>query len=103
MMVSSTTTKSSKITFNNLGSAQKCKICDASIRMHGPIWNGTLHDKNFIQKLLTNKLLDSLKTKSRIIGILNVMSEELENPLYMALPEMSSTIHSVTPPLNEFK
>lgn len=70
--------------------------------MGGPIWSASIHDKEFVQKVLQSAP-ERLGTYKRIQGVLNVILEELDTPLYYTLEHMSSIIRSSTPPMNIFR
>ncbi|OXU20229.1 hypothetical protein TSAR_006152 [Trichomalopsis sarcophagae] len=86
-----------------------CSICNHRHHMGGPIWLGPLHDKNFVQKILTeidspeDNNLKALKTLRRIQGILHVVHEELENPLYYQLDRLTSIIKCNVPQMVSFR
>ncbi|KAG8177922.1 hypothetical protein JTE90_015357 [Oedothorax gibbosus] len=80
----------------------KCSNCGHSYKVCGPIWSEKLHDKDFVQE--TIKLVEhesgALNTSKRILGMLNVVLEELEDcPLYHRVEKLSSKVH-VTSPTN---
>lgn len=82
---------------------QHCKICNHKQHEGGPIWLGPIHDQNFVSELLCN--LDEMKlgTLKRIEGVLNVVHEELDVPLYYTLDRVMSIIRCVTPSILRFR
>lgn len=82
---------------------QLCKICQHRQHEGGPIWLGPLHDQHFVSNLLCN--LDEMKlaTLKRIEGVLNVIREELDVPLYYTLSRLMSTIKCITPSMLTFR
>ncbi|KOC62650.1 putative tRNA (guanine(26)-N(2))-dimethyltransferase [Habropoda laboriosa] len=80
-----------------------CKICKHKHHEGGPIWLGPLHDQHFVSQLLCN--LDEMKlvTSKRIEGVLNVVHEELDVPLYYTLDRLMSTIKCITPSMLIFR
>lgn len=79
----------------------KCPNCDGNFHMVGPIWLGKLHDKDFVTKVIqtieenTNKA--GYSTEDRLIGMLKMANEELEEPFYYVLDEICSVMHCCTP------
>ena len=82
-----------------------CDICNGKLHIHGPIWNQATNDAGFIHRALSSLQESKLKlgTESRIIGTLNLLLEEMASPLYYSLPECSSRLHSITPPMQLIK
>lgn len=76
---------------------QFCKICNYKHHEGGPIWLGPLHDQHFISDLLCNLNEMKLGTLKRIEGVLNVIHEELDIPLYYTLNRLMSIIRCITP------
>lgn len=62
------------------------------------VWTGVLHDKNFVKNVIDNVKNSQLTTKDRILGMLQLVLEELPNPLYYVLDEVTIkkalTIHN---------
>lgn len=69
--------------------------------MVGPVWTGKLHEKSFVESVIDHvKSRDeerSYKTKDRMLGMLSLASEELDNPLYYVLDDICSVMHLETP------
>ncbi|XP_011497883.1 PREDICTED: probable tRNA (guanine(26)-N(2))-dimethyltransferase [Ceratosolen solmsi marchali] len=86
-----------------------CVFCKHNHRMGGPIWIGSLHDKVFINNIISNieneeyKNLQKLNTIKRIQGILHVVKEELEVPLYYQVNRLMSIIKCHVPPMVLFR
>ncbi|XP_043273712.1 probable tRNA (guanine(26)-N(2))-dimethyltransferase [Venturia canescens] len=80
-----------------------CKFCQHSHHMGGPIWLGILHDKRFVSKLLNNMSNSELGTSKRLIGVLSVVLEELDIPLYYTLDRLMSIVRCQTPPMVVFR
>ncbi|KAF3424129.1 hypothetical protein E2986_07553 [Frieseomelitta varia] len=82
---------------------QLCKICQHKQHEGGPIWLGPLHNEYFVNNLLCN--LDSIKlgTFKRMVGVLNVIHEELNVPLYYTLDRLMSIVRCVTPSMLIFR
>lgn len=80
---------------------KKCDQCGSVFRLGGPIWSDPIHDRSFVQDLLSEveaSPVGTYGTKDRIKGLLTVISEELPNvPLYYVLDSICSTLHSDTP------
>lgn len=75
---------------------QFCKICNYKHHEGGPIWLGPLHDQHFVSDLLCNLNEMKLGTLKRIEGVLNVIHEELDIPLYYTLNRLMSIIRCFT-------
>ena len=82
---------------------QLCKICRHKQHAGGPIWLGTLHDQAFISELLCNLSDMKLGTLKRIEGVLNVIHEELDIPLYYTLDRLMSIVRCHTPSMLMFR
>ncbi|KAL7290149.1 hypothetical protein TKK_0015863 [Trichogramma kaykai] len=86
-----------------------CEFCKYKHQMGGPLWTGKLHDKDFVHKILKNieseeeNNIQSLGTIRRIHGMLYVIEEELEVPLYYQLDQLTSTIRGNVPPMSTFR
>lgn len=82
--------------------SNSCSICGGSFQLGGPIWSGPIYDSSFV-KCILDKLDNSdaliLNTKPRIQGMLNVLIEELDIPLYLSISHLSKTLHCTCPPL----
>ncbi|CAK9300101.1 unnamed protein product [Gordionus sp. m RMFG-2023] len=76
-----------------------CQICSSSLILGGPVWNGLLHDKSFVDDLLKSLPdLSYLGTQERILGILTLISEELPDvPLYYKMDKMTSSLQMSVP------
>ncbi|CAB0036326.1 unnamed protein product [Trichogramma brassicae] len=107
-----TSQKSCKQNTSNLGMVYQykhCEFCKYKHQMGGPLWTGKLHDKDFIHKILKNieseeeNNIQSLGTIRRIHGMLYVIEEELEVPLYYQLDQLTSTIRGNVPPMTTFR
>ncbi|CAD6228627.1 GSCOCG00006468001-RA-CDS [Cotesia congregata] len=84
---------------------QLCKHCNHKHHMGGPIWIGPLHDKLFVSRLL-NSIDENhaeLGTVKRLEGVLNVVDEELETPLYYVLDRLMSIVRCDTPSMIKFR
>ncbi|KAJ1564589.1 tRNA methyltransferase 1 [Nowakowskiella sp. JEL0078] len=67
----------------------------------GPFWSGSLHNKTFVENWLNHIKISSIenyKTHSRMLGMVTVISEELDVPFYYTLPTLCATIHVSCPP-----
>lgn len=91
-----------------------CEFCNHKHHMGGPIWTGPMHDKEFVARLLTridssssnideNDNLMNLKTIKRIRGVLHMIHEELDVPLYYQLDRLTSIIRANVPPMIQFR
>ncbi|KAK2575282.1 hypothetical protein KPH14_008134 [Odynerus spinipes] len=82
---------------------QLCKHCKHKHYVGGPIWIGPLHDQEFVSRLLCH--IDDLKlgTKQRIKGVLTMIHEEIDVPLYYAANRLMSIVKCSTPPMLLFR
>jgi tRNA G26 N,N-dimethylase Trm1 len=53
------------------------------------VWTGLLHDKNFVQNVIKTVNQSSFTTKDRIEGMLQLVMEEIPNPLYYVFDDVS--------------
>lgn len=80
--------------------SMECNICKGHHKMCGPIWSDNLHDPDFVQRVLqaVDQEKESYGTSKRILGMLNVILEELVDcPLFHKVERLSSTLHVVSP------
>ncbi|XP_031843066.1 tRNA (guanine(26)-N(2))-dimethyltransferase [Nomia melanderi] len=82
---------------------QLCEVCKHKQYAGGPIWLDALHDQTFISELLCNLQVMKLGTLKRIEGVLNVIHEELDTPLYYTLDRLMSIIRCHTPSILMFR
>lgn len=76
--------------------------------MGGPIWSAAIHDKRFVRSLLEaitrQEQLRNLGTHKRLLGLLTVVEEELDDiPLYYSLEKLCSVVKLPTMPILEFR
>lgn len=67
--------------------------------MGGPIWNGPIHDQNFVNKMLLSKVINDLGTSKRLTGLLSLIREELDVPFYYNTAKLSSALQVSTIPM----
>lgn len=81
---------------------RKCPDCDNNIKIGGPFWAGPLHDMDFVKRVLDsvkNSSEDRYGSSERIIGILTMIEEELNDvPFYYVSDELSSVLRCSAPP-----
>lgn len=82
---------------------QLCKHCQHRQHMGGPIWLGPLHDHGFVSQLLCILSSMELGTLKRIEGVLTVIHEELDMPLYYNLDRLMSIVRCQVPPMLMFR
>nr|CAG8532165.1 6388_t:CDS:10 [Entrophospora candida] len=78
------------------------RVFSSPLEVGGPIWNHSIHDKDFVLKMLDHVKSsneETYKTHARMLGMLTVISEELDSPLYHSIPVLSGVIHCISPPL----
>lgn len=79
---------------------KNCDICGYPFKMNGPIWSYRLHDKDFITKILDNlkNEIDLYGTSKRMLGMLSLVLEELDDcPLFHKYEDLSSILHVTAP------
>ncbi|XP_070838793.1 tRNA (guanine(26)-N(2))-dimethyltransferase isoform X1 [Chaetodon trifascialis] len=84
----------------------ECEHCGQRHQLGGPLWAEPIHDLAFVQRVLSAVSGNPSRfgTSKRIEGMLSMVTEELEDvPLYYTVDSLSSTIHSNTPPLLQFR
>ncbi|XP_042069704.1 tRNA (guanine(26)-N(2))-dimethyltransferase isoform X1 [Haplochromis burtoni] len=84
----------------------ECEHCGQRHQLGGPIWAESIHDLEFVQKVLSAVSGNPCRfgTSKRIEGVLSMVTEELEDvPLYYTVDNLSSTIHCNTPSLLQFR
>lgn len=83
----------------------ECPVCASRLQMCGPIWNGSLHENEFLAKLISEVKHSNeavYKSKARLTGMLSVAQEELHLPLYFSIPEICHVAKCPQPPMNAF-
>ncbi|XP_056426291.1 tRNA (guanine(26)-N(2))-dimethyltransferase isoform X2 [Hyla sarda] len=82
-----------------------CEFCHQKHQVGGPIWAEPLHDVAFVQKVLaaSERNPKRFKTADRIEGMLSMVTEELNIPLYYTMDNLSSTVRCNTPSLLQFR
>ncbi|CAG8478534.1 7350_t:CDS:10 [Funneliformis caledonium] len=82
-----------------------CIHCENKFHVGGPIWNSSMHDKEFVQRMLThvkNSNTDVYGTHARMLGMLTVISEEIDVPLFHSISMLSSKLNCINPSLKLF-
>lgn len=71
--------------------------------MGGPAWGAPLHDKSFVEKMLKHVDANQANygTNARMKGMLSVISEEVDAPLYWTLGRLAGTLHCNSLPMND--
>eukprot|EP00400_MALV-I_sp_L67-5_P000839 gene839-269_t len=90
----------------------KCPECGGKYNLGGPIFNGPLYDKEFLnycrqQAFLApderNKSLFYITTWPKLQAVTQAMFEEIETPLFYHLAKLFSKYKIQTPPIRKFK
>ncbi|XP_046746811.1 probable tRNA (guanine(26)-N(2))-dimethyltransferase [Diprion similis] len=79
-----------------------CQYCGHKHHIGGPIWLGPLHDRQFVSQLLSKVDTVGFGTRKRLHGVLNVIYEELDVPLYYLLDRLMSIVKCEVPPMVTF-
>ncbi|OXA50116.1 probable tRNA (guanine(26)-N(2))-dimethyltransferase isoform X2 [Folsomia candida] len=85
--------------------SDKCSNCGSIHHVGGPIWTGPMHDKDFVS-VMEKTLEDNysyLNTFPRIEGIINLVAEEVDVPLFYELSELCSVLKVGTIPLPKIR
>ncbi|XP_071104696.1 tRNA (guanine(26)-N(2))-dimethyltransferase-like [Haliotis cracherodii] len=83
-----------------------CNHCGFKQHIGGPIWADPMHDRDFLTKVLqrVSSNQDLFNTSERILGMLSMMSEEVEDvPLYYTLDEVCNVLHCTAPSIVQFR
>ncbi|KAK8782526.1 hypothetical protein V5799_016138 [Amblyomma americanum] len=82
-----------------------CVHCGHKHHIGGPIWINPLHDVGFVQRLISRVLAspELYGTSKRMLGILHMLTEELQVPLYFMLDRLASTVRASTPSMLQFR
>ncbi|KAM7353412.1 tRNA methyltransferase 1 [Cochliomyia hominivorax] len=84
-----------------------CEHCAHKHHLGGPIWSDPIHDKSFVQELLQaidEEPLCNLGTQRRLIGMLTVVQEELDDvPLYYTLDKLCCVLKLEIVPILKFR
>ncbi|KAF6765234.1 guanine-N2--methyltransferase [Ephemerocybe angulata] len=78
---------------------EKCEECEGNLHVAGPMWNGPLHDPEYIGKVLEHleSNVDHYGTATRMKGMLT----ELDTLFYFVPGKVSGHFHCQTPALEE--
>ncbi|CAG8494843.1 11033_t:CDS:10 [Ambispora leptoticha] len=82
-----------------------CHFCGNKFHTGGPMWGYILHDKEFVRRILEHvkeSNTENYKTHPRMLGMLTVVSEEIDSPFYYILSSLAATVHSTNPSLKQF-
>lgn len=82
---------------------RNCKHCDSSFYVGGPIFIDSIHDQKFIDLMMTEleASSDEFATYKRMYGMLQVISEELNDvPLYWTLDELCRVVKCPSPSMD---
>ncbi|XP_069138736.1 tRNA (guanine(26)-N(2))-dimethyltransferase-like isoform X2 [Argopecten irradians] len=76
--------------------SDKCEHCNQRHQVVGPVWADRLHDVDFVNKVINyvqeNK--DDFQTHRRIMGMLSLISEELQDsPMYYLIEDLCKAVH----------
>ncbi|KAF9052841.1 N2,N2-dimethylguanosine tRNA methyltransferase-domain-containing protein [Panaeolus papilionaceus] len=82
---------------------EKCLECGSPFHIAGPMWSGSLHDKDFVGKVLQHVKDNesSYGTAGRMQGMLTLAKEELDEKFYFTPSKVASFFHCTTPSLDD--
>ncbi|KAI0306450.1 tRNA methyltransferase [Multifurca ochricompacta] len=83
--------------------SEKCPECGSSLHLAGPMWNGQIHDPQFVSRILDHleSNEDKYGTSTRMKGMLTVAKEELSTPFYFTPSRVASFFRCTCPSLDE--
>ncbi|ORZ33945.1 N2,N2-dimethylguanosine tRNA methyltransferase-domain-containing protein [Catenaria anguillulae PL171] len=81
----------------------ECAQCGKQFHIGGPAYNGPIHNKEFVKRMLghVKASKDAYGTSTRMQGMLTVISEEIDAPLYRSLRELTTAVHCNSISLND--
>ncbi|XP_045156432.2 tRNA (guanine(26)-N(2))-dimethyltransferase-like [Mercenaria mercenaria] len=84
---------------------EKCEHCGYKHQIGGPIYLGPLHNVDFVEKIISRAVAEPEKfnTSKRIEGMLSVVSEEIETPLYYEADGLYQVLHCSPPKLMDVR
>lgn len=83
------------------GVGDLCSECNHSFHIAGPAWTGEMHNQEFLKQLLLNlgkpEAASQYETHKRMLGMITVMQEELqEAPFLYSYASLSSVVRCTT-------
>ncbi|XP_016963912.1 probable tRNA (guanine(26)-N(2))-dimethyltransferase [Drosophila biarmipes] len=85
----------------------QCEHCGHRHHLGGPIWSAPIHNPEFVQDLLKavqETSLQSLGTQRRIVGVLSMVQEELQDvPLYYTPDKLCCVLKLEIVPMLKFR
>ena len=66
-----------------------CDVCNSNFKLYGPFWNKGIHDKIIISNMLKSIIVEG---NERMVGILRLMNQELDDMFYYELPKLCSKL-----------
>lgn len=75
--------------------AEKCRHCGFKHHIGGPISVASLHDKTFVERIISSvrEDPDRFATSKRIEGMLSMVMEEIDIPLYHVMDDLCNVVH----------
>lgn len=70
-----------------------CSNCQENMRLCGPFWNGHLHSRDVVQRILDRLPVDA---DNRLVGVLRYLRQEISTLFYYELPRLSSLLKTST-------
>lgn len=82
-----------------------CDQCSSKFHLGGPIWTAPIHDTGFVARLLkcVKEQPKLFNTSERIVGLLSVIAEEVDSPLYYTVDHLCGVLHCSTPSLVQIR
>ena len=84
---------------------EKCTHCGFKHHIGGPISIASLHDKQFVERIIGSVREDPerFSTSKRIEGMLTMVLEELDVPLYYVADELFNVVHCTPPTMIDIR
>jgi tRNA (guanine26-N2/guanine27-N2)-dimethyltransferase len=81
-----------------------CMQCGSKYHIGGPFYSDPLHNKEFVCRMLGHVAHNHalFGTWERMVGMLVMIYEERDDPLYYVLPRMCGILHCSNPPFAKF-
>ncbi|KAJ3160018.1 RNA methyltransferase tRNA(m5U54)methyltransferase [Geranomyces michiganensis] len=82
-----------------------CEHCGRRFHIGGPFYNGPIHNPEFVARMLQEvkaaEHTGKYGTRTRMLGMLTVVADELPTPFHYDCAALSQTVKSNCPPLKE--
>ena len=78
-----------------------CTTCDGTYQIGGPFYSAPIHNQDFVMRMIghISQRHTTYGTWNRMAGMVQVISEEIDIPLYYILAKLCNTVHCSSPKL----